>query len=100
RAVQQLAPFVPGGLGIMELVQTESFVMLGLTSDAGMEMALALRVRFIANLFLSFGALTRLEALAQQSPPRRHSNAQGDANDPATTDESAASPEPPPATTP
>ena len=70
RAVEQLTPFIPGRIGIMEVVQTAVFAALGLTAEAGLEMALTLRFRYIVNLLVSYGALTRMDALSQKFPPQ------------------------------
>lgn len=71
RAVQQLTPFIPGRLGVMEIAQAAVFGALGLTQEAGVEMALTLRFRYIVNLIVSYSALTQLDALTHKYPARR-----------------------------
>ena len=72
RAVQQLGGFVPGRLGVMEWVSAETFAALGFTEADGLAVALTLRLRYFANLIVSFGALTGLNHLAEKYPPRAH----------------------------
>ena len=77
RAVEQLAPFIPGRLGVMEGVSMAVFASLGLTGEAGLQMALTLRIRYFVNLIVSYSALTRLDALAQKYPARSEAEREG-----------------------
>lgn len=76
RAVTQLFSFVPGRLGVMELTMSALFASLGLTAEQGLSLVLVLRLRYIANLVLAFGALSGTYQLAQRYPPRDHSSPQ------------------------
>lgn len=70
RSVTQLIRFIPGRLGVMEMSASAMFLALGLAPEEGLALALALRVRYLAGLLLSFGALSTVHDLPEQYPPR------------------------------
>lgn len=72
RAVQQLGGFIPGRVGLMEWVSAETFAALGFSEGDGLAIALTLRLRYFANLLVSFSALTGVNRLAEKYPPRQH----------------------------
>jgi hypothetical protein len=73
RAVTQLGAFVPGRLGLLEFVTATTFAALGFTEADGLAVALTLRVRYVANLCVSFTALAGLNRLAEKYPARSES---------------------------
>lgn len=70
RAVTQLGGVIPGRVGLMEWIQAGTFGAIGLTEQAGVEIALTFRVRYLVMLFVNYTALARLDALIQRYPPR------------------------------
>jgi hypothetical protein len=70
RSVTQVFAFVPGRLGILELVTAAVFGAVGLGPTTGVEIALILRFTYFLNLGLSTLALSNAQGVARRYPPR------------------------------
>jgi hypothetical protein len=70
RSVTQIFAFIPGRLGILELVTAGVFGAVGLGPTTGVEIALMLRFAYFLNLALSTIALTNAQAVARRYPAR------------------------------
>ena len=70
RSVTQVFAFVPGRLGILELVSAAVFGAVGLGPTTGVEIALMLRFAYFLNLGFSTLALSNAQAVARRYPPR------------------------------
>ncbi|MCH2110094.1 MAG: lysylphosphatidylglycerol synthase domain-containing protein, partial [Polyangiaceae bacterium] len=68
RAVTQIVSFVPGKLGVMEIASAATFAALGFTSEMGLSVALALRVRFFANQILCYTMLSQVPRVIEKYP--------------------------------
>jgi hypothetical protein len=69
RAVLQLFVFIPGRIGVMEFASAEGFAALGLSDQAGLELALVLRFRFFVKVAIGYTALASLPGIAEKYPP-------------------------------
>jgi hypothetical protein len=70
RAVTQVFAFIPGRLGILELVSAAVFGAAGLDANTGVEIALLLRFTYFLNLVLSTIALSSARTVARRYPAR------------------------------
>lgn len=70
RGVQQLLPFIPGRMGVIEAFSATLFRAMGWPATQGVEMALVLRFNFVVNLLFSGSALSGSHALSRRFPPR------------------------------
>jgi len=70
RGVTQILRFVPARLGVMELGASAMFIGLGLDGEAGVALALLLRVANVASLVTAFSALSTIHDLPERFPPR------------------------------
>lgn len=69
RAVLRLLIFVPGRIGVMEWFSAEVFDALGFTAEAGLQIALVLRLRFLVKIVVGYTAMASLPGLAERYPP-------------------------------
>lgn len=71
RAVLHLLIFVPGRIGVMEAISQEVFEILGFSGEAGLQIALVLRLRFLMKLVIGYTAMASLPGIAEKYPANR-----------------------------
>jgi hypothetical protein len=70
RAVLHILIFVPGRIGVMEAISQEVFEILGFSGEAGLQIALVLRLRFLMKLVIGYTAMASLPGIAEKYPAK------------------------------
>lgn len=75
RAVLHLVIFVPGRIGVMEAISESVFEILGFSGEAGLQIALVLRLRFLMKLLIGYTAMASLPGIAEKYPAKDRTEA-------------------------